>query len=134
MSHGQEQPPHPRPPAPLYKQKSWSPDLYRDEAWLKRQGINKNRHRRSKSVTNEDIDELKGCIELGFGFAESPEIDPRLSHTLPALGLLNYNLNKHNSATSSFTSSASDADVASPLGSPASIFYPGKQIHLQSFF
>ncbi|KAK1383281.1 Membrane insertase YidC [Heracleum sosnowskyi] len=129
MSHSQEPPvpPHPRPPAPLYKQKSWSPDLYRDEAWLKRQGINKNRHRRSKSVTNEDIDELKGCIELGFGFADSPEIDRRLSDTLPALGLLNYALNKqyYNSATSSFTSSASDGDVASPLGSPGSIFYPG---------
>lgn len=125
MSHGQEQPPHPRPPAPLYKQKSWSPDLYRDEAWLKRQGINKNRHRRSKSVTNEDIDELKGCIELGFGFADSPEIDRRLSDTLPALGLLNYALNKpcYNSATSSFTSDG--GDVASPLGSPSSIFYPG---------
>ena len=36
-----------------------------------------------KSVTDDDIDELKACIELGFGFDD--EVDGHLSDTLPAL-------------------------------------------------
>ncbi|KAK9112778.1 hypothetical protein Scep_020297 [Stephania cephalantha] len=78
-------------PPPLFKQKSWSPDTFRDEAWLRRQDIHRN-GRRSRSVTEEDLDELKGCIELGFGF-DSPELDRKLSDTLPALGLF-YAVNK----------------------------------------
>ncbi|GKV45276.1 hypothetical protein SLEP1_g52382 [Rubroshorea leprosula] len=32
------------------------------------------------------MEELKGCIDLGFGFApDSPNLEPRLSNTLPAL-------------------------------------------------
>lgn len=122
--------------APLYKQRSWSPDAYRDEAWLRRKGNWKNR--RSKSVTDEDVDELKACIELGFGFESSPEVEPdhRLSDTLPALGLyyaVNKNYNdslapKNASATTSSSSVASDCDsTASPHGSPhtAAIFTTG---------
>ncbi|KAF5752903.1 hypothetical protein HS088_TW01G00821 [Tripterygium wilfordii] len=118
-------------PAPLslYKQHSWSPDIYREEAWLKRKGNSKNR--RSKSVTDEDLDELKACIELGFGF-DSPEIDQRLSDTLPALGLY-YAVNKQyvdtlskSSNTTSFSSTASEYDTPSPLGSPHTIFGPGE--------
>lgn len=113
--------------APLYKQKSWSPDIYREEAWLRRKG--NHDHRRSKSVTEEDLDELKGCIELGFGF-DSPDNqkDPRLSDTLPALGLY-YAVNKHYSkpsiSSSSVSSIASDCDTCSPLGSPHTIYGPG---------
>ncbi|PHU11728.1 hypothetical protein BC332_18658 [Capsicum chinense] len=33
-----------------------------------------------RSVTDEDLDERKACIELGFGF-DSPEMDQRLSDT-----------------------------------------------------
>ncbi|KAF2295241.1 hypothetical protein GH714_032268 [Hevea brasiliensis] len=118
-------------PSPsLYKQHSWSPDIYRDEAWLRRKGNCKNR--RSKSVTDEDLDELKGCIELGFGF-DSPEVDQRLSDTLPALGLY-HAVNKHyydtlfksvTATTTSSLSTASDCDSPSPLGSPHAIFGPG---------
>ncbi|OAY35422.1 uncharacterized protein LOC110627781 [Manihot esculenta] len=116
-------------PSPLYKQHSWSPDIYRDEAWLRRKGKSKNR--RSKSVTDEDLDELKACIELGFGF-DSPEVDQRLSDTLPALGLY-YAVNKHYcdtisksvTATTSSSSTASDCDSPSPLGSPHTIYAPG---------
>ncbi|KAJ9177255.1 hypothetical protein P3X46_012492 [Hevea brasiliensis] len=115
-------------PSPLYKQHSWSPDIYRDEAWLRRKGNSKNR--RSKSVTDEDLDELKACIELGFGF-DSPEVDQRLSDTLPALGFY-YAVNKHYcdtvsksvTATTSSLSTASDCDSTSPLGSPLTIFGP----------
>lgn len=75
-----------KPPAssPLHKQKSLSTDFYREEAWLRRKDNNR-RHRRSKSlITTEDIDELKGCVDLGFHFASEPT---KLSKTLPALDL-----------------------------------------------
>ncbi len=129
--------PLPPPPlaSPLYKQKSWSPDLYRDEAWLRRKGNHDHRrHRRSKSVTDEDLDELKACIELGFGFGFDSPIteEDRLSDTLPALGLY-YAVNKQyydtvsksSLSTSSFSSAASEPDIPSPLGSPSTIINPG---------
>jgi hypothetical protein len=38
-------------------------------------------------VTDDDLEELKACIELGFGFGpDSSDLDPKLSDTLPALG------------------------------------------------
>ncbi|CAL4953219.1 unnamed protein product [Urochloa decumbens] len=40
---------------------------------------------RSRSLTEDDLEELKGCLDLGFGFAYS-EI-PELCGTLPALEL-----------------------------------------------
>ncbi|KAG5061177.1 hypothetical protein AAZX31_01G172900 [Glycine max] len=125
-----------RPPllqsaSPLFKQRSWSPDAFRDEAWLRRKGNWKNR--RSKSVTDEDVDELKACIELGFGFDSSPEVelDQRLSDTLPALGLY-YAVNKRyndslvtkTTPSSSSSSAASDCDsTPCPHGSPHSAIF-----------
>ncbi|CAK7337672.1 unnamed protein product [Dovyalis caffra] len=118
-------------PSPLFKQRSWSPDIYRDEAWQRRKGNYKKN--KSKSVTDEDLDELKGCIELGFGF-DSPEMDQRLSDTFPALELyyaVNKNYNDHSvskpvvTATPS-SSTVSDCESPSPLGSPRPIFGPGE--------
>ncbi|XP_031489769.1 uncharacterized protein LOC116257296 [Nymphaea colorata] len=40
---------------------------------------------RSRSLTDEDLDELKGCLDLGFDFKE--EEDHGLKTTLPALDL-----------------------------------------------
>ncbi|CAO2182035.1 unnamed protein product [Urochloa humidicola] len=40
---------------------------------------------RTRSLTEDDLEELKGCLDLGFGFAYS-EI-PELCGTLPALEL-----------------------------------------------
>lgn len=40
---------------------------------------------RTKSLTDDDLDELKGCLDLGFGFSYD-EI-PELCNTLPALEL-----------------------------------------------
>ncbi|KAI3665711.1 hypothetical protein L6452_44341 [Arctium lappa] len=127
----------PPPPSPLYKHKSWSPDILRDEEWLKRKDIHdhRRRRRRNKSVTDEDIDELKACIELGFGFDESND---RLSSTLPALGLY-YTVNKQyhdtisksssmssSSSVSSYSSSISESDLFSPSESPhAAVFSRG---------
>ncbi|KAK9135997.1 hypothetical protein Syun_015327 [Stephania yunnanensis] len=126
-------------PPPLFKQKSWSPDTFRDEAWLRRQDIHRN-GRRSRSVTEEDLDELKGCIELGFGF-DSPELDRKLSDTLPALGLF-YAVNKSysdsltksppptlfsssSSSSSSCCSLSCDGSSSSPIGSPHRILSLG---------
>ncbi|KAF3947846.1 hypothetical protein ACB098_07G101000 [Castanea mollissima] len=112
------------PPRPLYKQHSWSPDIHRDEAWLRRKGSNKNsssgdpnRLRRNKSVSDDDLEELKACIELGFGF-DSPEVDPKLSDTIPALEFY-YAVNKQysNSLSRSSSSSslvASDIEIETP--------------------
>ncbi|KVI09046.1 uncharacterized protein LOC112524159 [Cynara cardunculus var. scolymus] len=140
-------PPYPaaNPPSPssqpplssLYTQKSWSPDLHRDEEWIRRKG--KHDHRRSKSVTDEDIDELKACIELGFGFEHSPKLDDRLSNTLPALGLY-HAVNKQyfdtisksssmssssSSLVSSYSYAVSEPDLFSPVSSPHTIFSRG---------
>ncbi|KAF8406316.1 hypothetical protein HHK36_008402 [Tetracentron sinense] len=112
-----------KPQPPLYKQRSWSYDTYRDEAWSRRKG-NNIRRRRSKSVTDEDLDELKACIELGFGF-DSPNMDQRLSDTFPALGLY-YAVNKHyNDTVSKSPSTVFENDVSSPIGSPLIIVCPG---------
>ncbi|CAN1765435.1 hypothetical protein LINPERHAP1_LOCUS9635 [Linum perenne] len=102
-----------RSSAPLYKQHSWSPDIHRDEIWQRRKNSSKNR--RTRSVTEEDVEELKACIELGFGF-DSPEVglDQRLSDTLPALGLY-HAVNKHYNESDSASSS---------VGSPHAIFGP----------
>ncbi|KNA03857.1 hypothetical protein SOVF_205180 [Spinacia oleracea] len=130
---------HPRrPSAPLLKQKSWSPDSYREELWLRRK--EQSGPRRSKSLTDEDFDELKACFELGFGF-NPPELGPdqRLSDTLPALGFYlavnkSYNdtvLKSNKSSSSSLSllgtasSSESDLSLSSPVGSPLSIICPG---------
>lgn len=131
----------PRLISPLYKQHSWSPDAYREEAWIRRKGNSKNR--RSKSVTEEDLDELKACIELGFGFdgSSSPEVDQRLSDTLPALGLY-FAVNKqYNDTVSKSTtptpssSTASECDsTPSPLGSPHTLFGPGTYLYIFSIF
>ncbi|KAH6760290.1 membrane insertase [Perilla frutescens var. hirtella] len=129
-------PPHPPQPsfrapppaaASLYKQNSWSPDSHRDEAWLRQKG---RRNRRSRSVTDEDLDELKACIELGFDF-DSPEMDQRLSDTFPAYGLY-YAVNKqYNDAVSrtpppcSPSQSDGGGGASSPHHSPDDIFAPG---------
>ncbi|KAD7479407.1 hypothetical protein R6Q59_008236 [Mikania micrantha] len=131
------QPPSPST-QPLYTQKSWSPDVHRDEQWMRRKGKHKNR--RSKSVTDEDIDELKACIELGFGFEHSPKSDDRLSDTLPALGFY-HAVNKQyldtvsksssmsssssSSSVSSYSYSVSEPELSSPVSSPHAIFGRG---------
>ncbi|GMP38293.1 hypothetical protein CsSME_00009595 [Camellia sinensis var. sinensis] len=124
--------PPPRP-APLFKQKSWSPDMLRDEAWSRRRG---NHHklrrggcgngglRRSKSVTDDDLDELKACFELGFRF-DLPDIDPKLSNTFPALELY-HAVNKQYSQRLSSSSSSSSTVVSDPdspsIENPSTIF------------
>ncbi|KAE9597268.1 hypothetical protein Lalb_Chr16g0384761 [Lupinus albus] len=100
-------PPH-APLRPLYKHQSWSPDMLREEAWQRRKESHfSSRYRLSKSLSDDDLEELKACIELGFGF-DSPKIDPKLSNTIPALELylaVNKQYNTHSLSRSSSTSS-----------------------------
>ncbi|XP_031491755.1 uncharacterized protein LOC116258635 [Nymphaea colorata] len=105
---------------PLYKHRSWSNDSYREEAWLRRKGSMGGGPRRSKSVTDEDLDELRGCIDLGFRF--DGQEDRSLSDTIPALDLY-YAVNRQYADCVS-KSSASDCS-GSPGGSPHNFFEPG---------
>ncbi|KAI3445979.1 hypothetical protein Pfo_002644 [Paulownia fortunei] len=111
-------------PLPLYKQNSWSPDILRDEAWTNRR--RNHRLRRGRSVTDDDLDELRACFDLGFNF-DSPDLDPKLSSTFPALEFY-YSVNRQYSNTLSRSSSASFSDclASSSVGSPRSIIDPGE--------
>ncbi|VVA90131.1 unnamed protein product [Arabis nemorensis] len=67
---------------------------------------------RSKSLTDDDLEDLKGCLDLGFGFSYD-EI-PELCNTLPALELC-YSMSqkflddKQNNNRSSESSSVDDS-------------------------
>ena len=101
-------------PTMLNKQLSWSPETTREEIWLRRKGNSATRRRCSKSVTDDDLEELKACIELGFGFEpDSSDLDPKLSYTLPALGFY-CALNKQ--YTSCLSRSASTPSLLSVSG------------------
>lgn len=125
-------------PPPLFKQRSWSPDMLRDQAWSRRKGqLHKLRRsgRLSRSVTDDDLDELKACFELGFRF-DSPVIDPKLSDAFPALEFY-HTVNKQYSqslsrTTSSSSTVVSDSDTSSfSVDSPSStIFDPGTYVHV----
>lgn len=126
----------------LQKQYSWSPDIERDEAWeRRRRGLRRRGSegalRRAQSVTDDDLDELRGCIDLGFGF-EAPVgcaacggagRSSRLVQTLPALDLY-YAVaaggGSEGCPTPCSCGASSEAtSEASPIGSPMSILSPG---------
>ena len=78
---------------------------------------------RRKSVSDEDLEELKTCFELGFGF-DSPDLDPKLTDTLPALGFY-YAAHKQYSKSLSRSSSSSSMVSDSDFGNPSTIIDPG---------
>ncbi|GAB4842964.1 hypothetical protein Ancab_012942 [Ancistrocladus abbreviatus] len=86
---------------------------------------------RSKSLTEEDLEELKGCLDLGFGFSYD-EI-PELCNTLPALELC-YSMSQkflddqHNHKMPSAAASSSSSDTASCAGSEISSPIPNWKI------
>ncbi|EPS74038.1 hypothetical protein M569_00718, partial [Genlisea aurea] len=96
----------------LSKHKSWSPDILRDEAWENRR--RKSFLRRGRSVTDDDLDELRGCLDLGFDF-EPEDVDQKLSSTFPALELFCAVKRSYSSGSSSRSSTTSllDIDTAS---------------------
>ncbi|XP_018676003.2 uncharacterized protein LOC135653156 [Musa acuminata AAA Group] len=74
---------------------------------------------RTKSLTDEDLDELKGCLDLGFGF--SYEEIPELCDTLPALELC-YSMSQRfldeQQQQQDRSSSAESMDLSAPPPSP----------------
>ncbi|GAA0141242.1 hypothetical protein LIER_35357 [Lithospermum erythrorhizon] len=97
----------------LSKQLSFNNERPRDIAWKKRrrQKIHQEKKKnKSVDLTDEDLNELKGCIELGFGFKE--EEGQRLCNTLPALDLY-FAVNRHYFSTTS-----------SPVSTPGSFDSP----------
>ncbi|XP_047306736.1 uncharacterized protein LOC124910165 [Impatiens glandulifera] len=108
-------------PGSLFKHHSWSPDILRDEVWSRRKQQQKLRDsRRCKSVSDEDLNELKACFELGFRF-DSPDVDPKLCDTFPALEMFN-TINKMYNRSLSISSSSSSTtvtDCGSPLSTDA---------------
>ncbi|XP_038903585.1 uncharacterized protein LOC120090137 [Benincasa hispida] len=71
---------------------------------------------RTKSLTDEDLDELKGCVDLGFGFSYD-EI-PELCNTLPALELCYSMSQKYMDDQKLLESSPVPADSCSSVSSP----------------
>ncbi|CAO2047380.1 unnamed protein product, partial [Urochloa humidicola] len=132
----------------LQKQNSWSPDIERDEVWeRRRRGMRRGGGSalRVRSVTDDDLEELRGCIDLGFGFEPPPAAGSgcaacggaaagrtRLLETLPALDLY-YAVHGGGGAGAAAAegcacSCGAASEVSSeesPLGSPMSILSPG---------
>lgn len=65
---------------------------------------------RTRSLTDEDLEELRGCIDLGFGFSSGEDSD--LTSTLPALELY-YAINRQYNDIKSRSSPVSPLDGAS---------------------
>lgn len=134
-------PPPPHAPAqlprrPLYKQQSWSPDTLREEAWQRRKDNNVAASaaaggggvRHSKSLSEDDLDELKACIELGF-VVDSPELDRRLSDMIPAMELYHSINKQYNQSRLSRSSSSSsiviDGDAGTSAADGGGVIDPG---------
>ncbi|XP_031114205.1 uncharacterized protein LOC116017719 [Ipomoea triloba] len=72
---------------------------------------------RTKSLTDDDLEELKGCLDLGFGF--NYEEIPELRNTLPALELC-YSmtqkyLDDHQKSPESMSDTASTSSASNPI-------------------
>ncbi|EOY11043.1 hypothetical protein QUC31_009708 [Theobroma cacao] len=97
----------------------------RDIAWEKRrrQILRQERGKNGIIVTNgltdEDLHELKGCIELGFGFKE--EEGQKLCNTLPALDLY-FAVNRQLSPSPVSTPQSGGSSSTSSLGGRSSSF------------
>ncbi|KAG4135695.1 hypothetical protein ERO13_D08G232400v2 [Gossypium hirsutum] len=129
-------------PPPLMKNKMYLSkqlsmcETSRDIAWERRRRQILRQQRGKNGLTDEDLYELKGCIELGFGFNE--EEGQKLCNTLPALDLyfaVNRQLSpspvstpqsRRSSSTSSLGGRSSSFD--SPVSEPADwkIYSPGE--------
>uniref|UniRef100_A0ACD5YN66 Uncharacterized protein n=1 Tax=Avena sativa TaxID=4498 RepID=A0ACD5YN66_AVESA len=116
-------------PRGLQKQKTWCPDIQRDEAWERRRRSLLTRKGSSSAlqhVTDDDLDDLRGSLELGFGFEPGctvcDEGRTRLVETLPALDL--YYAVKGGGGGSPEGCTCGGSSEPSPIGSPLSILSP----------
>ena len=87
---------------------------------------------RARSLTDDDLEELKGCVDLGFGFSYH-EI-PELCGTLPALELC-YSMSQrllddhHPPSSDAQPAAAPEAESAPAPVTNWKISSPGKQSH-----
>ncbi|KAK7397318.1 hypothetical protein VNO78_18486 [Psophocarpus tetragonolobus] len=91
-----------------------------DIAWERKRKQERRARRNSfhncDDVTDEDLNELKGCIELGFGFNE--EEGQKLCNTLPALDLY-FAVNRQLSPSPVSTPhSRASSSFGSPINAP----------------
>ncbi|KAG0480109.1 hypothetical protein HPP92_010967 [Vanilla planifolia] len=115
---------------PLLKQRSWSPQSDYEESWQRRKSLYRDRRaRRSLSVTDEDIEELRGFLDLGLAFGDRPpdcsDGAKRLSEALPALDLyfaVRQAYNKSTAGSNSSESASPSSSDASLVESPLSVF------------
>lgn len=134
-------------PSRLMKYKSWSPDIDREETWLRRKNLHKERRRAAiqgtrldGSVTDEDVDELRACIDLGFGLGFGDEEvrssggdgggssdggSSRLAETFPALDLY-YAVNQNRSDFIN-GDGVTGSDSSSNGSSPLRLYTPGNK-------
>lgn len=129
---------------PLFETKSGSADTQREAAWLKRKKEFRRWQRgRCKSFTDSDLDELRACIELGFGFEfDSADLDPKLSSAFPALDFY-CAVNKQfhcrsdslhrSSSSATVVSSDPDTSPSSAGSSSSSLFEPGKKLRFKIY-
>jgi hypothetical protein len=90
---------------------------------------------RARSLTDDDLEELKGCVDLGFGFSYN-EI-PEVCGTLPALELC-YSMSqrflddhqKQQSKDAAPATATAPASPAQPVATNWKISSPGKQTQL----
>lgn len=91
---------------------------------------------RTKSLTDDDLEELKGCLDLGFGF--NYEEIPELCNTLPALELCysmsqKYLLDDQQKTPADSLSADSPSSASSPIAN-WKISSPGKFGKFYSWF
>ncbi len=74
---------------------------------------------RNRSLTDEDMEELRGCIDLGFGFSND-EKDMELCNTLPALELCYAITKRYNDVVGRTSSSSSPTTISTSQSSNSS--------------
>lgn len=109
--------------------RDWSSsDTFRQLAWnIRRRNYLLRRRAGDRTITDDDLDDLRACFELGFTFDLSSELDPKLSDTFPALELyrkinLDYEKRCLSRCSSSVLSSDSES-AGDPFVNPGTVFF-----------
>lgn len=98
----------------MWERRRWQ-QVLREERWMKSSN-NTGDSGSESDITDDDLSELKGCIELGFGFKE--EEGQALCNTLPALGLY-FAVNRHLSPSPRSTLQGQSPCSPSPSSPPS---------------
>ncbi|XP_052192140.1 uncharacterized protein LOC127801244 [Diospyros lotus] len=111
---------------------SCCPNCLRDRAWrLRRRNQRRKQRRGIKGINDDDVDELKASLDLGFGFEpDTAEKDPHLADSFPALRLYHavtkqysdYTQSRPPTASSSAPAAVSESDTGTMSASLSAIF------------